>query len=403
MVQLLPSFDRLSLHFPSPSCTSPSFLSVPIIKPPPSIASLPPELLIIIFDHAVDRCSRQARGPTKAAQFQAARSLLSRLSLVCRVWTDPARSRLYRHIIFDSNEMVTKWISSGSDGRYATIILEFEPWMGSGRQFGTPVRQTQIVKAIAKVRGIKELIIGDVGGERDPDLLHDETLTGTIHVTLLISSRFADTRVLDEQDLQLLTLRFATFKWSKMHYPLPTHLTTFVAPQSQSPGSAQITGDIIHASAHSLVDLTLYFHNPDSGAHRQWIEPLQLVAPFLVRLRLHGVIHQEDETTPIPLSVLHTLAQCRRLRSIEVCSPPSELHLALPLLPSPLQSLKVHWRISPYYEQRLPALTGEQLEEIFACNAFKELTELETFHGGTSVEDLTMLRSHGIEWIGGVS
>ena len=61
--------------------------------------------------------------------------------------------------------------------RFATEVLEFTRWFGEGRR-GRTIRQEQVVEVIERMRGLKELVIGDLGGLRDTWILADESLDG---------------------------------------------------------------------------------------------------------------------------------------------------------------------------------------------------------------------------------
>ncbi|KAI5478856.1 hypothetical protein MNV49_004490 [Pseudohyphozyma bogoriensis] len=118
-----------------------------------TIASLPPELVLLILSFAISSIA-SASTPTPTYDLQR-RQLLLRASLVSRAWRGPAQSLLWSEISFPTNEGVRRLIESEGwkkrSGRYRTRKLEVSNGV---REYAGSLLEV--------LRGVEELYLGGV-------------------------------------------------------------------------------------------------------------------------------------------------------------------------------------------------------------------------------------------------
>jgi hypothetical protein len=364
--------------------TSISLSALSISPPSPPVTRLPSEVVSHIFSSLLNPSL------TRSKQFQLSCQQFSKLAIVCRAWTYPAQAQLGHRLVFDTREGIERWLASATANstlaelgveefkptsslydyedeeeevedrervisRFATEVLEFTRWFGEGRR-GRTIRQEQVVAVIERMRGLKELVIGDLGGLRDTWILADESLDGP---RFPFPFHSIETDWTKNADLATLNVRFCSFAPSTAIYAVPMHLTTLVTSEFLSPLMAQL----IEASSKTLVDLTLFFASyPPSHLSRQiqassggrdaigpvsgHINALRHVARRLQKLKLLATLSEESQEVLIPSEVLKMLGYCRQLTELQLCCPSYQLRIALPLLRDPLNKLTTHLEIS---------------------------------------------------------
>ncbi|KAI5474311.1 hypothetical protein MNV49_003620 [Pseudohyphozyma bogoriensis] len=123
------------------------------LAPMATIASLPPELVLLILSFAISSIASPST-PTPTYNLQR-RQLLLRASLVSRAWRGPAQSLLWSEISFPTNEGVRRMIESEEwkkrGGRYRTRKLEVSN--GVREYVGT---------LLEGLKGVEELYLGGV-------------------------------------------------------------------------------------------------------------------------------------------------------------------------------------------------------------------------------------------------